>query len=50
MTTVKEEKIYNPRLSKSLSEFNVIMANLNLAKPVKIDVAVPANLVCGVFD
>lgn len=47
VSTVKEEKEFNPRLTKSLEEFVKIMNNLNLPKPDKIDIAVPANLVCG---
>ena len=49
MTTVAEEKRYNPRLGggKTLDEFVQIMADLNLAQPKMIDVAVPANLQCG---
>ena len=49
-STVGEEKRYNPRLTKSLKEFEDIMANLNLSYPKKIDEAVPANMVCGIFD
>jgi glyoxylase-like metal-dependent hydrolase (beta-lactamase superfamily II)/rhodanese-related sulfurtransferase len=49
MTTVDEEKRLNPRLGggKSEDQFVEIMANLQLAKPKKIDEAVPANLKCG---
>lgn len=36
VTTVGEEKTYNPRLTKSLDEFVEIMNNLNLAYPQKI--------------
>lgn len=50
VTTVAEEKLLNPRLSKSLKEFVNIMNNLNLAYPKMIDKAVPANRVCGVFE
>lgn len=50
VSTVDEEKKYNPRLTKTLEEFVVIMKNLNLPKPNKIDIAVPANLVCGLHD
>ncbi len=48
-TTVEEEKKYNPRLGgdKTVEEFTEIMDNLNLPYPKKIDVAVPANLACG---
>lgn len=50
VSTVGEEREFNPRLTKSLEEFVVIMRNLNLPKPKKIDIAVPANMVCGVHD
>lgn len=50
VTTVAEEKLLNPRLSKSLKEFIDIMNNLNLPYPKMIDKAVPANKVCGVFE
>lgn len=50
VTTVKEEKIYNPRLSKSKEEFVYIMEHLNLPYPKKIDASLPANLVCGIQD
>ncbi|MFN4152607.1 MAG: MBL fold metallo-hydrolase [Candidatus Sericytochromatia bacterium] len=47
-SSVYEEKNFNPRLAnKTKEEFANIMNNLNLAYPKKIDVAVPANLVCG---
>eukprot|EP01062_Namystynia_karyoxenos_P063831 TRINITY_DN56630_c0_g1_i1.p1 TRINITY_DN56630_c0_g1~~TRINITY_DN56630_c0_g1_i1.p1 ORF type:complete len:412 (+),score=139.88 TRINITY_DN56630_c0_g1_i1:72-1238(+) len=49
-TTVGREKSTNPRLTKSKEEFKQIMADLKLAYPKKIDVALPANLVCGVQD
>jgi sulfur dioxygenase len=49
-STVGAEKTTNPRLSKSLDEFVDIMKNLNLDYPKKIDVAVPANMRCGVPD
>ncbi|XP_028395203.1 persulfide dioxygenase ETHE1, mitochondrial-like [Dendronephthya gigantea] len=47
VTTVEEEKVHNPRLTKSREEFIKIMENLNLDYPKKIDVALPANLVDG---
>ncbi|XP_043972359.1 persulfide dioxygenase ETHE1, mitochondrial [Gambusia affinis] len=50
VTTVGEERKYNPRLTKSLEEFVKIMENLNLPKPKKIDIAVPANLLCGLQE
>lgn len=51
-STVAEEKGLNPRLggNKSEDEFVDIMANLGLAPPKRIDVAVPANLEVGLFD
>ena len=49
VTTVAEELAYNPRLGggKSVEEFTTIMEGLDLSDPQKIDVAVPANLRCG---
>jgi len=46
VSTVGEEKKFNPRLGggKSEAEFVEIMKNLKLAKPARIDEAVPANL------
>ncbi|XP_028985576.1 persulfide dioxygenase ETHE1, mitochondrial-like [Betta splendens] len=48
VSTVGEERKFNPRLTKSLQEFMSIMNNLNLPKPDKMDIAVSANLICGV--
>jgi len=50
VSTVEEEKKFNPRLSKSKEEFIDIMKNLNLAYPKMIDKAVPANMVCGLHE
>lgn len=49
-TTVGEERAFNPRIHDGVSEaqFAEIMNNLKLAKPKKIDEAVPANLHCGI--
>ncbi|XP_043972356.1 persulfide dioxygenase ETHE1, mitochondrial-like [Gambusia affinis] len=47
VSTVGEERKYNPRLIKSKDEFVEIMNTLNLPKPDKMDISVPANLVCG---
>lgn len=49
VSTVAQERERNPRLGgdKTLDEFAHIMANLNLPYPKKIDVAVPANKLCG---
>ncbi|XP_021894991.1 persulfide dioxygenase ETHE1 homolog, mitochondrial [Carica papaya] len=50
VSTVGEERQYNPRLTKDKEGFKAIMENLNLAYPKMIDVAVPANMVCGLQD
>ncbi|CAO2833262.1 unnamed protein product [Amaranthus hypochondriacus] len=50
MSTVREEKLYNLRLTKDEETFKGIMENLNLAYPKMLDVAVPANMVCGLQD
>ncbi|KAM4650516.1 persulfide dioxygenase ETHE1, mitochondrial [Discoglossus pictus] len=50
VSSVEEEKRLNPRLTKSEAEFVKIMNNLNLARPAQIDIAVPANLKCGIQD
>merc|ERR1712123_521025 len=42
-TTVGEEKMFNPRLTKTKEEFITLMANLNLAYPKKIDVSLPQH-------
>jgi sulfur dioxygenase len=49
VSTIREERAMNPRLGggRAKEEFVQIMANLNLATPKQIDVAVPANLRCG---
>ena len=48
VTTIEEEKAYNPRLQvKSVDEYVAIMNNLNLANPKMMDVAVPANMKVG---
>lgn len=49
VTSVAEEKLYNPRLNAEvgLEDFRGYMENLGLAHPKQIDVAVPANLRCG---
>jgi glyoxylase-like metal-dependent hydrolase (beta-lactamase superfamily II)/rhodanese-related sulfurtransferase len=48
-STIAEEKRHNPRLGlhKSEAEFVAIMADLKLAYPKRIDVALPTNLQCG---
>ena len=49
VTSVGEEKRFNPRLGGALSENDFVgyMNNLKLPHPKKIDIAVPANLKCG---
>ena len=47
-STIGHEQKYNSRLTKPIDEFVEIMENLGLNMPKKIDVAVPANLRCGV--
>lgn len=49
VSSVGEEKKFNPRLSKSEDEFISIMDNLKLDKPKYIDIAVPANLKDGLL-
>lgn len=49
VTSVAEEKIYNPRLGTDigLEDFRGYMQNLGLPHPKQIDIAVPANMRCG---
>jgi len=49
VSSVGQEKARNPRLGgdKSADEFVAIMAGLNLPRPKKMDLAVPANRACG---
>lgn len=51
-STVGEEKRLNPRLglAKSKEEFMDIMNNLGLDYPKRIDMALPANMKCGIQD
>jgi sulfur dioxygenase len=49
-STVDEEQRLNPRLTRPEEQFVQVMNALNLPRPKKIDEAVPANLVCGVFE
>ena len=48
-STVREEMALNPRLGagRSAEDFDKIMAALQLPRPAKMDVAVPANMNCG---
>jgi sulfur dioxygenase len=49
VTSVEEERRYNPRLGGEVSEsdFAGHMSNLNLPHPKKLGIALPANLRCG---
>ena len=49
VSSIAQERTRNPRLKDGISEaaFIKIMAELNLAYPKKIDIAVPANEHCG---
>jgi len=49
MTTVAEEKQFNPRLGGQISEQDFVgyMNNLGLPHPKQIDIALPASLRCG---
>ncbi len=52
VTTVREERQFNPRLgsSKTADEFAKIMDGLKLAYPKRIDEAIPANMASGVTE
>ncbi|XP_050227582.1 persulfide dioxygenase ETHE1 homolog, mitochondrial [Mercurialis annua] len=50
VSSVGEEMLYNSRLTKNEETFKSIMENLNLPYPKMIDIAVPANMVCGLQD
>jgi glyoxylase-like metal-dependent hydrolase (beta-lactamase superfamily II) len=49
VSSIGQERARNPRLGggRSVEEFVAIMTALNLPRPKKMDVAVPANLECG---
>ena len=49
VTSVEEERRYNPRLGGDIGESDFVgyMSNLGLPHPKLMDVAVPANLRCG---
>jgi glyoxylase-like metal-dependent hydrolase (beta-lactamase superfamily II) len=49
VSTIAEERAHNPRLQiSSEQEYVALMNSLKLANPKLMDVAVPANLSCGV--
>jgi len=49
VTSVGEEKLYNPRLGESVGEGDFVgyMTHLGLPHPKQMEAAVPANLKCG---
>src|SRR5712692_1624964 len=49
LTSVGEEKLYNPRLAESIGEGDFVgyMTHLGLPHPKQMQIAVPANLKCG---
>lgn len=48
VSTIGEEKRFNPRVAgKTREQYIEIMRNLNLASPAMMDIAIPANLACG---
>ena len=49
VTSVAEEKRFNPRLAETIAEDDFVgyMSHLGLAHPKQIDAALPANLRCG---
>jgi sulfur dioxygenase len=49
VSSVGEEKLFNPRLAESIGEGDFVgyMEHLGLAHPKQMDVAVPANMKCG---
>eukprot|EP00871_Galdieria_phlegrea_P004380 jgi/Galph1/4943/GphlegSOOS_G3682.1 len=50
ITTVEEEKKWNPRLSKDKDNFMRHMKELKLDYPKLIDFALPRNLYCGMLE
>ena len=47
-STIKKEKLYNPRLQvKNRNEYVNIMNNLNLPTPKLMDIAIPINKLGG---
>ncbi|XP_054039614.1 persulfide dioxygenase ETHE1, mitochondrial, partial [Rissa tridactyla] len=50
VSTVGEERRLNPRLTLSPDEFVALMEGLRLPRPRLMDVAIPANLRCGIQD
>jgi sulfur dioxygenase len=49
VSTIAEERAHNPRLqAKTEQQYVALMNSLKLANPKLMDVAVPANLSCGI--
>lgn len=49
VSSIAEEKQFNPRIAgKSRAQYIEIMANLKLDNPKMMDIAIPANLACGI--
>lgn len=51
VSSIAEERRYNPRVvGRSRQDFIELMNHLDLPKPKKLDLAVPANRACGIVD
>lgn len=48
VSTIAEEKTFNPRLTKNREDFIAFMSDLKLEYPKKILEALPANINCGI--
>ena len=46
-SSVHEERRFSPRVTQSPEAFVVLMANLNLPRPKKMEASVPRNMYCG---
>ncbi|HEY9659871.1 MAG TPA: MBL fold metallo-hydrolase, partial [Allocoleopsis sp.] len=47
VSTIREEKRWNPRFKRDRSQFIELMENLKLPYPKKMNQAIPANICCG---
>ena len=47
MSTIKEEKLYNPRFNSNKEHFINVMNSLHLPSPAMMDVVIPLNKNCG---
>ncbi|XP_058716043.1 persulfide dioxygenase ETHE1, mitochondrial isoform X2 [Poecile atricapillus] len=50
VSTVGEERRHNPRLTLGADDFVALMERLELPRPRLMDIAIPANLRCGIQD